>query len=80
MVEKETQRLEWLSTNHLRPEEFINNMTKSNEKLVKHLENLDNSFQLILNGQGSLYEGIAKKKSLWNRLGFGGKRQPDESH
>ena len=80
MVEKETQRLEWLSTNHLRPEEFINNMTKSNEKLVKHLENLDNSLQLILNGQGSRYDGIARKKSFWNRLGFSGKRQPDESH
>ena len=79
MVEKESQRLEWLSTNQLRPEEFINNMTKSNEKLVKHLENIDHSLRIISNGQDSSFDGLSRKRSFWGWLGFRGKRQLDET-
>lgn len=75
MVDKESQRLEWLSTNQMRPEEFINNMNKTNEKLIKHLGNIDNSLAIILNGQGSSFDGLGRKKSFWDRLGFKGKKQ-----
>jgi len=69
MVEKESQRLEWLSTKQLRPEEFMLNMNKTNEQLISHLENIDNSLKIITNGQDSSYDGIVRKKSFlgWMR-------------
>lgn len=79
MVEKETQRLEWLSSNQIRPEEFISNMNKTNEKLVSHLQNIDNSLKVIMGQQGNGYNGIAKKRSFWSWLGFGNRRQLDKS-
>lgn len=80
MVEKESQRLEWLSTKQLRPEEFILNMNKTNEQLISHLENIDNSLRIISNGQGSSYDGIVRKKSFWGWMGKTRRRQLDETH
>ena len=80
MVEKESQRLEWLSTKQLRPEEFILNMNKTNEQLISHLENIDNSLRIISNGQGSSYDGIVRKKSFWGWMGKSRRRQLDETH
>jgi len=80
MVEKESQRLEWLSTKQLRPEEFILNMNKTNEQLISHLENIDNSLRIISNGQGSSYDGIVRKKSFWGWMGKKRRRQLDETH
>jgi len=80
MVEKESQRLEWISTKQLRPEEFILNMNKTNERLISHLENIDNSLKIITNGRGSSYDGIVRKKSFWGWMGRRGRRQLDESH
>ena len=80
MVEKESQRLEWLSTKQLRPEEFLLNMNKTNERLITHLENIDNSLKIILNGQGSSHDGIVRKKSFWGWMGIKGRRQLDETH
>ncbi len=79
MVEKESQRLEWLSTKQLRPEEFILNMNKTNERLITHLENIDKSLKIILNGQGSSYDGIVRKKSFLGWMGIKGRRQLDET-
>ncbi|MCH6574962.1 MAG: hypothetical protein IH795_07130 [Bacteroidetes bacterium] len=78
MVEKESQRLEWLSAKQLRPEEFILNMNKTNELLITHLENIDNSLRIISNGQGSSYDGLGRKKSLWGWMGIKRRRQLDE--
>ncbi len=80
MVEKESQRLEWLSTKQLRPEEFILNMNKTNEQLISHLENIDNSLRIISNGQGSSYDGIVGKKSFWGWIGKKRRRQLNETH
>ena len=73
MVDKESQRLEWISTKQLRPEEFILNMNKTNERLISHLENIDNSLKIITNGRGSSYDGIVRKKSLWGWMGRKGR-------
>jgi hypothetical protein len=73
MVEKESQRLEWISTKQLRPEEFILNMNKTNERLISHLENIDNSLKIITNGRGSTYNGIVRKKSFWGWMGRRGR-------
>jgi len=75
MVEKESQRLEWISTKQLRPEEFILNMNKTNERLISHLENIDNSLKIITNGRGSSYDGIVRKKSFWGWMRRKGHRQ-----
>ena len=75
MVDKESQRLEWISTKQLRPEEFILNMNKTNERLVSHLENIDNSLKIITNGRGSSYDGIVRKKSFWGWMRRKGHRQ-----
>ena len=80
MVEKESQRLEWISTKQLRPEEFILNMNKTNERLISHLENIDNSLKIITNGRGSSYDGIVRKRSFWGWMGRKRYRQPDETH
>ena len=80
LVEKESQRLEWLSTKQLRPEEFMLNMNKTNEQLISHLENIDNSLRMILNGQGSSYDGIVRKKSFWGWMRKKKRRQQDETY
>jgi len=80
MVDKESQRLEWISTKQLRPEEFILNMNKTNERLISHLENIDNSLKIITNGRGSSYDGIVRKRSFWGWIGRKGRRQLDETH
>jgi hypothetical protein len=79
MVQKESQRLEWLGSNQLRPEEFMNNMNKTNERLVSHLENIDNSLKTIMKQQGNGYDGVARKKSFWGWLSFGNKRHLDKT-
>jgi uncharacterized protein (DUF885 family) len=78
MVDKESQRLEWISTKQLRPDEFILNMNKTNERLISHLENIDNSLKIITNGRGSSYDGIVRKKSFWGWIGRKGRRQLDK--
>jgi hypothetical protein len=80
MVDKESQRLEWISTKQLRPDEFLLNMNKTNERLISHLENIDNSLKIITNGRGSSYDGIVRKKSFWGWMGRKGRRQLDETH
>jgi len=75
MVDKESKRLEWISTKQLRPEEFILNMNKTNERLISHLENIDNSLKIITNGRGSSYDGIVRKISFWGWLRRKGRRQ-----
>jgi len=80
MVEKESQRLEWISTKQLRPEEFILNMNKTNERLISHLENIDNSLKIISNGQGSSHDGIVRKKSFLGWMGIKGRNRLDETH
>jgi hypothetical protein len=79
MVDKESQRLEWLSANQLRPEEFISNLNKTNERLVIHLENIDNSLKMITNKQGSSYDGISRRRSFGEWLGFRRRRQLDKT-
>ncbi|MGB5848663.1 MAG: hypothetical protein WBH40_09265 [Ignavibacteriaceae bacterium] len=80
MVDKESQRLEWISTKQIRPEEFILNINKTNERLISHLENIDNSLKIITNGRGSSYDGIVRKKSFWGWMGRKGRRQLDKIH
>ena len=75
MVDKESQRLEWISTKQIRPEEFMLNMNKTNERLISHLENIDNSLKIITNGRDSSYDGIVRKKSFWGWMRRKGHRQ-----
>lgn len=75
MVEKESQRLEWLSSNQLRPEEFMTNMNRTNERLVSHLENIDNSLKLIMNQQDDGY----KRKSFFGLFGTKNRKHLDKS-
>ncbi|GBD88049.1 hypothetical protein BMS3Abin03_01983 [bacterium BMS3Abin03] len=68
IVEHESNRLEWLSSNQLRPEEFMNNLNKTNEHLVTHLKNIDNTLKIIMNGLNGVREGSGRKKSFFRRI------------
>ncbi|MGD8307603.1 MAG: hypothetical protein PVF17_13180, partial [Ignavibacteria bacterium] len=79
MVEKESQRLEWLGSNQLRPEEFMANVSKSNERLISHLENIDNTLKIILDQQGNGFQDASRRRSLWGRLGFRNRKDLDKT-
>jgi hypothetical protein len=51
------------------------NMNKTNERLISHLENIDNSLKIITNGQDSSYDGIVRKKSFLGWMRKKGHRQ-----
>lgn len=67
-VEQESNRLDWLGSNQLRPEEFMNNLNKTNEHLITHLKNIDNSLKIIMNGMNGAGKVSGKKKSFFKRI------------
>ena len=68
LVEKESQRLQQLGANHLRPEEFMINLNRTNERLLAHLENIDNSLKVIMNEPGAMRGQAYGRRSLFKRI------------
>lgn len=68
LVERESQRLQQLGANQLRPEEFMINLNRTNSNLVQRLENIDNTLKAILNQQKSLIQMSDGKKSLFQKI------------
>jgi len=74
MVTRENQRLNWLTANQSRPEEFMLNMIKTNERLITHLENIDNTIKIIANQTSPLHlknkraSFYRKMKIRWYKL------------
>ena len=75
MMEKESERLKWLSANQLRPAEHLQKTNKTNDRLILHLENIDNSLKIITNEMrpsGDLHlpkhTFYKKIKIRWQRL------------
>ena len=68
LVERESQRLQQLGANQLRPEEFMIGLNKTNSNLVRYLENIDNSLKTIMNQQRSMQQLSDGKKSFFQRI------------
>lgn len=76
LVERESQRLQQLGANQLRPEEFMVNLNTTNSRLVKHLENIDASLKAILEQQRSAPQITDGKRSVFQKI-FGIRGLPD---
>ena len=68
LVERESQRLQQLGANQLRPEELMIGLNKTNSNLVRYLENIDNSLKTIMNQQRSMQQLSDGKKSFFQRI------------
>jgi len=77
LVERESQRLQQLGANQLRPEEFMINLNTTNSRLVKHLENIDGSLKAILEHQRSTIHMADGKRTIFQKI-FGSRGLTDE--
>jgi hypothetical protein len=68
MLEQETERLKWLSANQLRPTEYMLKTNKTNERLVTHLENIDNTLKVIMNEISTSGIKVSSKKALYKKI------------
>jgi len=68
LVERESQRLQQLGANQLRPEEFMIGLNRTNSSLVNYLENIDVSLKTIINQQRSLQQTPDGKKSFFQKI------------
>lgn len=75
MLGQESERLKWLSANQLRPAEYMLRSNKTNDRLVTHLENIDNTLKTLMNEisssgirAGSRQPFYKKIKVRWQRL------------
>ena len=68
MFEQESERLKWLSANQLRPTEYMLKTNKTNERLVTHLENIDNSLKVIMNEISTSGIKVSSKQALYNKI------------
>jgi len=68
LVERENKRMNWVTANQLRPEEFMINMNRTNERLVTHLENIDNSLKIIMNEIGASDKLRSGKISFYKKV------------
>ena len=68
MMEKESERLSWLSANQLSPTEYMQKVYKSNDRLIMHLENIDNTLKVISTELGAADNQYVNKHSLYKRI------------
>ena len=68
MLEQESERLKWLSANQLRPTEYMLKTNKINERLVTHLENIDNSLKIIMNEISTSGIKVSSKQALYKKI------------
>jgi hypothetical protein len=68
MMETESERLKWLSANQLRPAEYIQKTQNTNDKLILHLENIDNSLKIIMNKMSAPGDQTLPRQSFYKRI------------
>ena len=74
MMETESERLKWLSANQLRPAEYMQKTNNTNERLIKHLENIDNSLKIIMNEMSAPGDRSLPKHTFYKRIKIRWKR------
>jgi hypothetical protein len=74
MMETESERLKWLSANQLRPAEYMQKTNNTNDKLIMHLENIDNSLKIIMNEMGSPGDRNLPQHTFYKRIKIRWKR------
>ncbi len=68
MVERENERLKWLTANQVRPEEVLQKINRTNDRLITHLENIDNTLKSIKNRLNGKAESSQKINSFYQRF------------
>ncbi len=74
MMETESERLKWLSANQLRPAEYMQKTNNTNDKLIMHLENIDNSLKIIMNEMSSPGDRNLPQHTFYKRIKIRWKR------
>jgi len=74
MMETESERLKWLSANQLRPAEYMQKTNNTNDRLIKHLENIDNSLKIIMNEMSASGDRNLPKHTFYKRIKIRWKR------
>ena len=74
MMETESERLKWLSANQLRPAEYMQKTNNTNDRLIKHLENIDNSLKIIMNEMNVAGDRGLSKHTFYKRIKIRWKR------
>ncbi|MCG6915853.1 hypothetical protein LJE86_18265 [bacterium BMS3Abin03] len=68
LVERESQRLQQLGANQLRPEEFMISLNNTNSNLLKYLENINNLLKVIMTQQRSMQQIPENKRSFFQKI------------
>lgn len=68
MMETESERLKWLSANQLRPAEYMQKSNNTNDRLIIHLENIDNSLKIIMNEMSASGNRGLPKNTFYKRI------------
>lgn len=68
MMETESERLKWLSANQLRPAEYMQKSNNINDRLIIHLENIDNSLKIIMNEMSASGNRSLPKHTFYKRI------------
>jgi len=74
MMETESERLKWLSANQLRPAEYMQKTNDTNDRLIIHLENIDNSLKIIRNEMSASGDRGLPKHKFYKRIKIKWKR------
>ncbi len=74
MMETESERLKWLSANQLRPAEYMQKTNNTNDKLIMHLENIDNSLKIIMNEMSAPGDRSLPRHTFYKRIKIRWKR------
>ncbi|NOQ97521.1 MAG: hypothetical protein GQ561_05080, partial [Calditrichae bacterium] len=68
MMETESERLKWLSANQLRPAEYMQKSNNINDRLIIHLENIDNSLKIIMNEMNASGNRSLPRHTFYKRI------------
>lgn len=68
MMKSESERLKWLSANQLRPAEYMQKTNETNDRLIVHLENIDNSLKVIMNELSASNNWRLPKNTFYKRI------------
>jgi len=74
MLEQESERLKWLSANQVRPAEYMLRTNKTNDRLVTHLENIDNTLKTLMNEIGPSGFKAGSKQPFYKKIKVGWQR------
>jgi hypothetical protein len=74
IIGEESERLKLLSTKQLNPQENSQQIIKTNDKLIAHLENIDKTLKIMLQKNGAFEEASDKNHLFNNNARLGWKR------